>query len=901
MGPNRLANRYNLSERVQLIKLAQLNRTTSARPSLSALSPPPPRPSGLSTPLPRLRGHHPVSDVYRPPRPLLRASFLLPVISEGLARLGSVWFLLRVLLLALTTEPVSAGGHLRAPSDAKADVENCCVLSSPDLLPSSYPFKNSMNNCSLAVSGRSSTSIRKRLRLPRGIPGLPCFSTSEALDLPEESFDSVFYTLPSPRYPRFRSPLPCFWALPEDAPRLGCEGSSNRERWEFTRAWVRGRMQECAKAGNLTDSLNFLRLLVPSILDYNGLLYRYLRSGHVSVDALANLFAEMKRFGPCPNVWTFNILFNGLCALGYFEDAFYVLEEMWSHRFVPSFMSLRKLMKKSLDSGSLELSLQVLRLMLNLNYLPTLQDVSNLIINLIRSNKICQAYQAFSILLGKGFVPNVYACNSILFYLSKSYRSDMALSLFYCLRKKGFSPNIYSYTAVILGFSKQGLWNEAYCFLKLMRSEGCMPTVVTYTILIKNLCRDGKLKEAFGILETMDKEGCPPDLVTCNVLLHALCGHNAITEAHNFIQIMEEKGYLLDQFSWCALAGGLLRAGLVENSIDLLQKIILVGNQTVDVVTWNIYFHSLCCNNNVKKVLDMAESMTEKGFTPTTFTCNIILKGLCKGKNTDEALEFLDSFARGGNGPDLVSFNTILSAACKQGDSSMIRRVLTRMDVEGFNLDIVGMTCLMQYFSKAGRLSESFRLVKYMILHGHLPSTITCNVLLHSLCKKGFLAHAYRMFHEFKSMKTFPDTTSYNILIHASIRKADYSSMKCLLTDMYREGLLPDATTYGSLSYGLCRKGSISAAVCLEPWMLESGVMPNISYYNTILGAAFRMGRLWDVLLILVKMEIEGFEPDAISYKLFKRKMEKGGRKGFPKAMKILKILMNKRGTGLGL
>ncbi|RWW38710.1 hypothetical protein BHE74_00056041 [Ensete ventricosum] len=319
----------------------------------------------------------------------------------------------------------------------------------------------------------------------------------------------------------------------------------------------------------------------------------------------------------------------------------------------------------------------------------------------------------------------------------------------------------------------------------------------------------------------MGKEGCPPDLVTFNVLLHALCGHNAITEAHNFIQIMEEKRCLLDQFSWCALAGGLLRAGLVENSICLLQKIILM--------------------------LDMAERMIEKGFTPTTFTYNIILKGLCKG----QALEFLDSFARGGNGPDLISFNTILSTACKQEDSSMIRRVLTRMDIEGFNLDIVGMTCLMQYFSKAGWLSESFRLVKYMILHGHLPSTITCNVLLHGLCKKGFLAHAYRIFHEFKSMKTFPDTTSYNILIHASIRKADYSSTKCLLTDMYHEGLLPDATTYGSLCYGLCRKGSISAAVCLEPWMLESGVMPNISYYNTILGAAFPMGRLWDVLLIL--------------------------------------------------
>nr|UPT48699.1 pentatricopeptide repeat protein AaPPR630 [Agave angustifolia] len=201
---------------------------------------------------------------------------------------------------------------------------------------------------------------------------------------------------------------------------------------------VRRQMQETAKLGNLDEALRALELLNPNILDYNGMLHCYFKSGRVSVEMVAGIFQGMKRFGPHPNVWTFNILFNGLCSLGLLKAALFVLEDMCCHRFVPSFASLMKLMKKSLDSGTFEISVQVLELMLRFGYMPSLIVVNRLIAGLSKEKRIHEAYHVFSVVLEMGLVPNVYTFNSLLFGVC--------------------------------------LWKEAYRTLEEMRIDGCLPT-----------------------------------------------------------------------------------------------------------------------------------------------------------------------------------------------------------------------------------------------------------------------------------------------------------------------------------------------------------------------------------------------------------------------------------------
>ncbi|PKA54727.1 Pentatricopeptide repeat-containing protein [Apostasia shenzhenica] len=636
-------------------------------------------------------------------------------------------------------------------------------------------------------------------------------------------------------------------------------------------------MQECAKMGNLGEALHYLGLLKPTVLDYNALLHCYLRSGRVSVEQLLQVFVGMKRFGPIPNVWTFIILSDGLCRLGFLQDSLFVMEEMCCNHYVPSFELLQKLIKKSLKIGMFEFSYMVLDMMLRYGYRPTAPVLNSLISGFSRVGKIHKAYSIFWVLLEKSFLPEVYSYNPILFGLCKSGRIHTALSFFCFLRKRGFAHNVYTYTSLILGFSREGLWDEAYWVLDQMKHESCMPTVVTYTLLIKYLCEYDKVEDALKIFKMMVVTGCNADQIAYNSLLHGLCRHRRIMDAHKLVEDMVEKGCHPDSFSYCTLAAGMLKAGQVRKSQELLIK-VLPGNDPQDVAPWNVYFHSLCVEKHVMDSVSLLRSKIEEGFIPSNATYNTILKGFCLEKKLKDALCFLDQCDWGRSGPDMISFNTILSAACKQGNSSLIRIVLCRMELEGIEANIISMTCLMEFLGKTGKLRECLRFFGHLLKNGYNPTTVTYNVLLNILCKVQLHKVAHRVFNEFKGCCTFPDIISHNILINVSVREGDYLSMWCLLAHMYRWGLLPDSITYGLLSYGLCRVRSISDALHLERAMIQQEVRPSIFFYNAILDTMFRTDKLGDIFCLLRKMEIEGVELNDISYKILDRTLSKVGR-----------------------
>ncbi|KAG6468138.1 hypothetical protein ZIOFF_072707 [Zingiber officinale] len=122
-----------------------------------------------------------------------------------------------------------------------------------------------------------------------------------------------------------------------------------------------------------------------------------------------------------------------------------------------------------------------------------------------------------------------------------------SFSPFYHEKEGSFGPNVYSYTVLVLGLRKEELWEEAYRVLKLMEDEGCMPTVVAFTILIRSLCK----KKGSFLLYTREW----------------------------FIEVWDG-----------------------NNAIDLLQKVVYWGNNSRDIVTWNMYFHCLCCKGNMDEI-----------------------------------------------------------------------------------------------------------------------------------------------------------------------------------------------------------------------------------------------------------------------------------------------------------
>ncbi|XP_073301629.1 uncharacterized protein [Primulina huaijiensis] len=655
------------------------------------------------------------------------------------------------------------------------------------------------------------------------------------------------------------------------------------------------RTQKHATTGSIINdlnTLNFTRHGKPTVSDYNWIFYRYFKSGSVVLDELSEVYVGMKRFGPTPNLLTYNTLLNGLIFVGSLKDAILIVEDMINCGFLPSFTVISKLLRRLLKVGNVVDSVIVFEIMLNVNYTPSYYNVSTLIWGLCKAGMVQKAYFFFLAILEKEYFPCGCLFDHILWALCKSEQSYLALAFFGWLKKKGIACTVRSYTALVYGFSKERLWIEAFNCLNEMENDNYKPHLITYTIVIKSLCDDGKVDKALKYVGKMEKVGCVPDLVTYNIVLRELCHQGRVVEVGELIRLIDQKGFFPDLFTYSALAGGMLKSDKVEIANRLLVDTVS-RSSSIDDVVYNIYLHSTRCHGNSRETLLLMESMMEKGFKPTSVSYNTILKGLCKENKVDEALELLDSANWPTNGPDLISFNTILSAACKQGNSSMIRRILYRMEFEGIKLDVVSSTCLIQYFCTTGQISESLKLLESMVSDGPPPNTVTLNTLLIGLCKNRLLGMAEKIFNYVKGIGIPPNTVTYNILMRASVREDNDLLLYELSRDMHRQNLKPDASTYGCFIYSLCRGGKISLALQLRDQLLENGISANIFIYNAILEAMFKKGMFWQIIILFKDMAMDGCEPNEGSFGILKRASRNGWMRNYPRALKIVELVMS--------
>ncbi|XP_054783715.1 pentatricopeptide repeat-containing protein At1g09900-like [Prosopis cineraria] len=514
-------------------------------------------------------------------------------------------------------------------------------------------------------------------------------------------------------------------------------------------------MQNYATSGYFEKAMETLRCMrniegKPTVYDYNGLIYCYLRSHNVSTDKLEQLYQGMKRFGPVPNALTFNTLLNGLLSLSNLKTAFLIVKEMHSSGFVPSFSLLSRMLKKLIYSGHFIDSLNMFDFVMRLKYCPTHHTVDSLVSMLANAGLIQKAYFVLSTLLEEGYFCGTHNYNKILWAMCKSNQSYAALQLLYLMKKKGIIPSVCSYTALVYGFCKEGWCEEdlLHC-LDDMESDGCKPNVKTYTIIIKFLCDNGRIGQALEYLAKMQSRGCEPDLTTYNVILRELCHQDREDDVVEILQVINQKGYLPNPHTCAALSGGLLKIGKSGVAFEILRCVISKGC-ALDIAVLNILFHCLCLEGRLQEMISLLKIMMEGGFSPNNVSYNTILKAFAQ-ENLEEAFKLLDCFEWGANKPDSISFNTILCAACKQENSPIIGRVLYRMECEGIKPNAIGTSCLIQYFCKVGRFSACLELLELMLRDGFYPA-VTFNVVLGQLCKNGSLKTACDFLDVFRTL-----------------------------------------------------------------------------------------------------------------------------------------------------
>ncbi|KAG6469899.1 hypothetical protein ZIOFF_070832 [Zingiber officinale] len=273
------------------------------------------------------------------------------------------------------------------------------------------------------------------------------------------------------------------------------------------------------------------------------------------------------------------------------------------------------LAKKSISSGSLEISLEMSGLMMEFGHLPTWANANNMIVNLIRNGRIHQASEH---------------------------------------EKEGsFGPNVYSYTVLVLGLRKEELWEEAYRVLKLMEDEGCMPTVVAYTILIRNLCKKkGSLRRHLS--------GKGPDSVSFNTILSMACKQcNSSMISRIFIR-MDIEGTKLDTVGMICLMQYFSKANRPLECYNIFK----FKNAGIfpDITSYNILLHASIKEGDYFLMKCLLFNMYRQGLLPDGITYGSLSHGLCKEGNISSAVRLEDWMLELNIKPTMPYYNTILDA-----------------------------------------------------------------------------------------------------------------------------------------------------------------------------------------------------------------------------------------------
>ncbi|KAI4364062.1 hypothetical protein MLD38_020201 [Melastoma candidum] len=336
------------------------------------------------------------------------------------------------------------------------------------------------------------------------------------------------------------------------------------------------------------------------------------------------------------------------------------------------------------------------------------------------------------------------------------------------------TPSIFScpHTELVFRISiaslcRAGNFDSAIAAFDLMRkSIDGKPLVETWNVLIHGLVKHGMHERAFEIYDGMvRKDRVRPNAVTYNVLIDSYCRRTMIDDAVRVFRDMQGMGCKPDIVSFNSLIRGLLRAGKLEEGVQVAHELVEDAKCGISRATCEILVDGLCREGKAGEACDLVRKLMKKRAVPEDYDCLRIVEVLCRRGESGKAVEIVEEFWRGGKPPSLITCITL---------------------IEGLR--------------KEKKLEQGLSIVKRMIQDGDMiPDLFTFNCLVGDLCEVGktVMANDLRLLAQRKGL--LPDGETYRILISGFVRERKREEGKLVLHEMLDMGFIPTIAAYNGL------------------------------------------------------------------------------------------------------
>ncbi|XP_051210582.1 pentatricopeptide repeat-containing protein At4g01030, mitochondrial [Lolium perenne] len=339
------------------------------------------------------------------------------------------------------------------------------------------------------------------------------------------------------------------------------------------------------------------------------------------------------------------------------------------------------------------------------------------------------------------------------------------------------------------------------------------------------LAEAGDWGGAIAAFREMQARGVAADGYACARVLHA-CGRAAAGDPRRregrAVHAHALKAGLVDAHP---LVPGFL-AGMYAEGADVAAATTVLLRSNIDsAVAWNAVIACCVRLGLVDDAMELAERMARTGTAdPTLATWNTVLSGCARHGRDREALAVVRRMLEQGLSPDATTVSSLLKSVANAG------ALVHGTEVHGFFLrhdlvpDAYTGTALVDMYAKCGRLDCAQRVFDGLE-HRNLA---TWNSLVAGYANAGEFDRALELVGTMKRNRLDPNVTTWNGLITGYAMNGLSSQAMLLLRQIKAAGLTPNAVSWTSLISGSCQNGEYDDAISLFAEMQSDGVQPSL-------------------------------------------------------------------------
>ncbi|XP_076887230.1 pentatricopeptide repeat-containing protein At5g39710-like [Bidens hawaiensis] len=552
----------------------------------------------------------------------------------------------------------------------------------------------------------------------------------------------------------------------------------------------------------------------PNVFTYNILI-----RGFCAVNELEKgleFFDKMQTNGCLPNVVTYNTLINAYCKLSKLDDALKVFDKMSKRDLEPNVISYNVILNGLGREGKMKETGRVLEEMKRKRIVPDEVTYNTLVNGYCKEGNFHQALILHDEMTSNGLSPNVITYTSLINSMCKARNLHRAMGFLEQMRVRKLFPNARTYTTLIDGFSQQGFMEEAYKLLDEMKKNGLLPSIVTYNALIHGHTIDGKMEDALRVLDDISKIGLSPDVVSYSTIITGFCRNQELDKAFEMKRQMVKEGVQPDHVTYSSLIKGLCVQRKLTEACDLFQEMLGLGLPP-DECTYTALINAYCVEGDTKSALQLHDEMINKGLLPDVVTYSVLINGLSKQARTHEAKQILFKLYYDNAVPDDVTYNTLIENCgnmemksvvalikgfCMKGLMSEADKVFDKMLQRKQVHNEAVYNVMIHGHCKGGNLRKSFDFYKKMVSHGFIPHTATVIALVKELVKGEMIVESSEVIENVLRSCEVTDAEVAKALVEINHKQGNMDAVFKILSEMAKDGLLPNSgrTEYAQLS-----------------------------------------------------------------------------------------------------